>query len=94
MKNSETIILQTPIQRGEQTITELTLIRPRKAGQLRGINTTDVAQLHVDTLIKVLPRVTTITETEAADLDPADLVQLGMVIVGFLVPQAQSYLPA
>lgn len=85
---TETVQLDTPIQRGEQTIDALQLRKPA-AGELRGVALTDLLQLDVGALCKVLPRVTqpSLTESEIGKLDPADLVQLGGVVAGFLLPK-------
>lgn len=88
-KNPNTITLDTPIKRGEQTIYQVTLRKP-SAGELRGTSLAALVNLDVDALQKVLPRLTTpmLTETDVARLDPADLVQLGSVFAGFLLPRA------
>ena len=89
------ITLDTPIQRGETPITELTIRSPKKAGHLRGLNTMDIVQMNVDTLIKLLPRITDLTEKEVNDMDPADLLKAGVVVVGFLMgSQQEAYLTA
>lgn len=83
------ITLDTPIQRGEQTITTVTVRKPA-AGELRGVALTDLIQMDVAALTKVIPRVTTPTllEQDVARMDPADLLQLGTEIAGFLLPKA------
>ena len=48
---NKTITLDTPIQRGETTITELTIRSPKKAGHLRGLNTMGIVQMNGGTLI-------------------------------------------
>ena len=85
---AETVTLDSPIQRGDQTITAVTLRRPT-AGELRGLSLTSLLQMEVDTLQKVLPRITSpiLTEPDVAKMDPADLVQLGAKVAGFLVPK-------
>ncbi|MGL6405508.1 phage tail assembly protein [Aeromonas veronii] len=89
------INLDSPIQRGNTTITELVIRPPKKAGHLRGLNTMDIVQMNVDTLIKLLPRITDLTEKEVNDMDPADLLKAGVVVVGFLMgSQQEAYLTA
>ena len=89
------ITLNTPIQRGDTTLTELTIRSPKKAAHLRGLNTMDIVQMNVDTLIKLLPRVTDLDEKEVMDMDPADLLKAGVVVVGFLMgSQQEAYLTA
>lgn len=89
MSKSESITLDTPIQRGEQTITDVSLRKP-SAGELRGLSLTDLLQMDVAALQKVLPRITTptLTEQDVGRMDPADLVQLGGTVAGFLVPKS------
>lgn len=90
------ITLTTPIQRGEQSVTELTLTKPAKVAQLRGINTVELLNLNVDALIKFIPRVSSpsLTEQEVGNMDPADLLQAGMVIIGFFIKPEVAFLPA
>jgi len=86
---TKTITLETPIQRGDQQITELTIRKPN-AGALRGASLTQLLQLDVTELCKVLPRITSpaITDAEAMQLDVADLTAIGSEVVGFLLPKA------
>ncbi|WP_027818836.1 phage tail assembly protein [Paraburkholderia bannensis] len=88
-KDPNTHTLDTPITRGGQTIDKLTLRKP-SAGELRGVSLADLVNLDVSALSKVLPRITTptLTEFDVAQLDPADLVQLGGMFAGFLMPKA------
>lgn len=88
-KNPNTVTLDEPLKRGEQTIEEVTLRKP-SAGELRGTSLAALANLEVTALQKVLPRISTpmLTEADVANLDPADLVQLGGVFSGFLLPKA------
>ena len=88
-ENPNTITLDTPIQRGTQTITEVTLRKP-SAGELRGTSLQALCNLDVDALSKVLPRITSpmLTDADVARMDPADLVQMGAMFAGFLAPKA------
>lgn len=85
----ETITLDTPIKSGKTEIASLELRKPG-AGELRGINLSDLAQMNVDALIKVLPRISSpsLAEHEVAVMDPADLLQCGLAVSGFLLPKA------
>jgi hypothetical protein len=86
---TNTITLDTPLTRGEQTIDVVSIRRPA-AGELRGVKLVDLLQMDVTALTVVLPRVTTpaLTAQDVARLDPADLVQLGSVVSDFLLPKA------
>lgn len=92
---NKTVTLDQAIQRGDTTITEIQLRKP-KAGEMRGLNMTDVVQMDVNALTKLLPRITTpmLTETEIGNMDPADLMQLGSEVSTFLVPKKMAYLIA
>lgn len=86
---AETVTLDQPIQRGEQTITEIALRKPM-SGELRGLSLADLLNLDVNSLIKLLPRISqpTLTEQEIGRMAPADLSQLGAKVSGFLLPKA------
>ncbi|MFM0699536.1 phage tail assembly protein [Paraburkholderia sediminicola] len=88
-KDPNTHTLDFPIVRGKQTITAVTLRRP-ESGELRGTSLSDLVNLDVSALQKVLPRISTptLTEMDVAKIDPADLVQLGGIFMGFLMPKA------
>jgi len=81
-----TVVLDTPIARGETTIDELTLRKP-SSGELRGVNLADVLQMQTDALITLIPRLSnpSLTAPEVRQMDPADLVQCGGEIAGFLL---------
>jgi hypothetical protein len=83
------ISLDQAVTRGEQTIDKITLRKP-SAGELRGVALTDLLQLDVAALQKVLPRISTptLTEQDVARMDPADLVQMGTAVAGFLLPKS------
>lgn len=85
---TETVTLDTPIERGGKKVTEISVRKPL-SGALRGVTLTDVLQLDVSALIKILPRITdpALTEAELRNMDPADLVQLGGEVAGFLLPK-------
>lgn len=85
----KTITLETPIPRGDGKITEVSLRKPA-SGELRGLNLTELLQMDVSAHIKLLPRISnpTLTEADAAALDPADLTSLASEVVSFLLPKA------
>ena len=98
MKNETTVIatdnpnvvqLDTPVKRGDTTITTVTLIKPN-TGTLRGVGLASLANSEVDALIKVLPRMTypALTESEVTALDLPDLVALAGKVIGFLAPSS------
>lgn len=87
--NRPVITLDTPIVRGSTEITEVTLRKP-VSGELRGVSLTDLLQMDVLALRKVLPRITTpiLTDHEIGLMDPADLVQMATEVAGFLLPKS------
>ena len=87
----ETITLQTPIKRGATEITSLQLRKPN-TGALRGVSLTELLQMNVSALQVVLPRISqpTLVKHEIDQLDPADLVNMGTVVVGFLLTKEQK----
>jgi hypothetical protein len=89
MKESKTITLDFPLTRGEQTITDISVRKPM-SGELRGLALADLLQMRVDALVQVLPRITSpiLTEADVRGLDPADLMQLGAEVAGFLLTRA------
>ncbi|UVS89101.1 phage tail assembly protein [Burkholderia glumae] len=89
LKRTDPLPLDTPIARGEQKIDEVTLTMSG-SGALRGVTLTDVLQLDVIALSKVLPRISNpmLTEQDVLRMDPADLVKLGTELAGFLVPNS------
>lgn len=89
--NTATVQLETPIVRGEQTITSVTLRKP-VAGELRGLKLFDLVQMDVTALITVLPRISTpaLTSNDVAFLDTADLMELGAEVAGFFMTKAAA----
>lgn len=85
---SKKVTLDTPVQQGKKSHAEITLRKPR-AGEMRGLTLTDVLNMDVNALATLLPRITTpiLTKDDVLNLDPADLVQLGSEVAGFLVPK-------
>lgn len=72
------IVLKTPLENGQKTITELVVREPR-AGALRGISLAGLADMDVDALLKLVPRITKpgITEAQAELLSLPDLIAIG-----------------
>lgn len=85
------ITLDTVIKRGETDITTISVRKPN-AGELRGVSLTDLLQMEVTALHRVVPRITEppLTDSEIINMDPADLFQIGAAISGFLLPRAMK----
>lgn len=89
-KNPNSVTLDCPIKRGDQEVTEIILRKPL-SGELRGLNLTDLLQMDVLALQKVLPRISSplLTEQDVASMDPADLMQCGSKVASFLLPKGK-----
>jgi hypothetical protein len=87
---TQAITLETPIQRGDTQITQVTVRKPN-AGALRGAKLVDLLQMDVTALTVVLPRITepTLTTADVLTLDPADLFELGTAVSGFLLTKSE-----
>lgn len=88
-----TVKLETPIVRGEQTISEIILIRPN-SGALRGASLADLVRMDVNALTIVLPRISTppLTPADVAAMDPSDLLACGLEVSGFFQSKADRAL--
>ncbi len=85
------VTLQEPIKRGEETVTKVSLTKPR-AGAMRGLAITDLLRMEVAAISTLLPRITmpSLSAAEVADLDPADLMAFSEEVVGFFMTTAQA----
>ncbi|AXY41077.1 MULTISPECIES: phage tail assembly protein [Halomonas] len=83
---TETVTLDTPLQRGSKAVTEVSVRKPL-SGALRGVALVDLLNMDTHSLTRVLPRITepALTEAELRKMDPADLVQLGSKVSRFLL---------
>ena len=86
----QTVDLMEPIERGEKTIDQLTIRKPR-AGELRGLALADVIGLEITALLKLIPRISepVLTDDDCQNLDPADLTEIGGTIRGFFMTKAE-----
>jgi hypothetical protein len=86
-----TVTLTAPVDRkGGPAITSVSLRRP-DVGALRGLKLTDVLQMDVNAMLRLLPRVSTpaLLPDEVATLDPADFLTLAGTVVGFFMTAEQ-----
>ena len=88
-ENENTVLLESPIQRGELLIEQVTLSKPT-AGTLRGVSLAAVANSDVDALVKVLPRMTSpqLLESDVLKLELPDMIALAGKVIGFLSPNS------
>lgn len=92
----QTVTLSIPVTRGDTKIATVTLRKP-EVGALRGLKLTDVLQMDVSALERLLPRITdpALLPAEVAALDPADFLSLAGAVVGFFMgPEQQAALRA
>lgn len=86
---TKTVTLETPLKRGETTFATVDLRRPL-AGALRGCSTRRLLEMETDDLFILLPRITSpnLLPAELKAMDPADLLKMGSVVAGFLLPKS------
>lgn len=84
--NIKTVIFDYGFKRGEETIKEVTIRKP-KTGALRGLTLADLLRLDVNTIATLTPRITqpAMSANDVYDLDPKDLTKIGKEIIGFFV---------
>jgi hypothetical protein len=83
------VVLDTPIQRGKETITQVTLRKPQ-SGSLRGTRLQALMDMDVNAMMVVLPRISVpaLQSHEINEMDPADLLLLSVEVVTFLLPKS------
>lgn len=91
LADDNTVVLDTPIRRGTTVIDSITLRKPN-SGELRGVSLSDLLQMDVNSLVKVVPRISSplLTAVEVASMDPADLFALGTKVSGFLLQKSMK----
>jgi len=79
------VIFKKPLKRGESEL-KGTILRMPKPGEMRGLKLVLVAQGDVDSMIKVIPRISNppLTEHEVSDIHLADFSSLSAVVIDFL----------
>ncbi|KGT95246.1 mu-like prophage FluMu gp41 family protein [Erwinia typographi] len=83
------VMLDTPVQRGKETITQVTLRKPQ-SGALRGTRLQALMDMDVNAMMVVLPRISmpALQPHEINEMDPADLLSLSVEVVTFLLPKS------
>lgn len=91
LADDNTVVLDTPIRRGTTVIDSITLRKPN-SGELRGVSLAELLQMDVNSLVKVVPRISspTLTSVEVTSMDPADLFALGTKVSGFLLQKSMK----
>ncbi|MGS1108921.1 phage tail assembly protein [Achromobacter anxifer] len=87
----QVVVLDCPITRSSGNITQLTIRKP-KAGALRGVTLMALAQIDVQALKVVLPRICDpiLAPGEIDNLDPADLMSIGATVASFFLSKADK----
>lgn len=86
MENKIEVTLGTPIIRGEQTISTISIRKPL-GGDLRGIALMDLLNMKIDALEVILPRITT-PVLNANDIREMDIMTISEIFAGVF-----SFLP-
>ncbi|MDF7662409.1 phage tail assembly protein [Erwiniaceae bacterium L1_54_6] len=89
----KSVVLVKPVIRKNGDITEVTVTETmQQTGSLRGLKLYDVMTSDVDSLIKLLPRVTSpaLTEAEVSLLDVRDFAELAKEVADFLAPSSET----
>ncbi|SFQ06204.1 phage tail assembly protein [Pseudomonas sp. NFPP28] len=91
LADDNTVLLDTPIRRGTSSIDSITLRKPN-SGELRGVSLAELLNMDVNSLVKVVPRISTptLTAVEVTSMDPADLFALGTKVSGFLLQKSMK----
>lgn len=89
LPHEKIITLDTPLQRGKETITTVTLRKPQ-SGSLRGTRLQALMDMDVNAMMVVLPRISVpaLQPHEINEMDPADLLSLSVEVVTFLLPKS------
>jgi hypothetical protein len=86
--NEHTVTLATPIMRGDNTISQVTITDDiKQAGSLRGLRLVNVLNMDVDSITTLLTRVTSpkLKLAEINAMDTRDFMRLAEAITPFLV---------
>lgn len=88
---TENVVLEDPIEIDGKPVKTFVLQEPT-AGQLRGVRLAELLTMEPNVLIRVIPRIVQphLTEDQAADLKPAQLMAFAAVIVGFFASAQQK----
>lgn len=87
------VTLVKPVIRKNSEVKEVTVTEAmQQTGSLRGLKLYDVMTSDVDSLIKLLPRVTSpaLTEVEVSQLDVRDFAELSKEVADFLAPSSET----
>ena len=80
--------LDEKIKHGDKEYSAIKLRTPN-AGGLRGLRLGDVANADVDSMIKLIPRISepALTENDLVNMNPADFTKIAVEVANFLEPK-------
>jgi len=86
---AQVVKLDAPVVRGNATVNEVTVRKPQ-SGALRGTRLQALMEMDVDSMMVVIPRVTSpaLTKAELLTMEPGDLINLSVEVVNFLLPKS------
>lgn len=90
-ETQKTVILSTPILRGEKAFNEITVNKPNVLA-LKGLTMLDVMQMNTDAMMQLLPRITSpmLSKADFATMEAADFIELGASAVSFLAKNSEA----
>lgn len=84
-KENTTVTLAVPIEKeGEETIKSVALREP-KSGEMRGLSFTKIMEMDVETMMTLIPRISSLTERDMINLKPINYAPLFTGVAGFFV---------
>ena len=88
---TKTLKLNTPIVRGENQLTEITLFQPNVAA-MRSVSLNALLTMQVDAIAEMLTRISDpkLLPVEINGMDCVDLLQSGVMIASFFLPTADQ----
>jgi hypothetical protein len=86
----KTLKLYSSIVRGENQLTEITLFKPNVAA-MRSVSLNALLNMQVDAIAEMLPRISDpkLLPVEIEKMDCVDLLQAGVMIASFFLPEPE-----
>ncbi len=83
-KTRSVVLFEPIVIEGKDPVTEVTLRKPF-SGELRGLSFSELMTMDVDTMMKLIPRISDLTERDMLNLDPVNYAPLFTEVAGFFV---------
>lgn len=84
-KETKTAELIAPIEVADGEVITEVVIRKPFAGEMRGLSFSGIMELDVDTMVKLIPRISDLTERQMINVDPVNMAPLFTAVAGFFV---------